>query len=185
MVSRHPYPADRAKAIEWAKGVLNATNRYVILDTETTGLEMTDEVIQLSVLGVNGVALLDTYIKPLIRQQIPAAATAIHHITMAMLTNAPSYVDIAPQLKQIVGDRIILCYNADYDRRLLMQTARLCKIEFVGGQWHCAMKEYARYRGDWDSRKRSYRWPRLPSGDHSALGDCRATLAIIESMAKA
>jgi len=185
MMNRHPYPADRAKAIEWAKGVLSATDRYVILDTETTGLEPTDEVIQLSVLGADGAALIDTYIKPLVRKTIPAAATAIHHITMAMLVNAPSFIDVAPQLKQVVGDRTILCYNADYDRRLLMQTARLCNVDFVGGHWHCAMKEYARYRGDWDSRKRSYRWPRLPSGDHSALGDCRATLAIIEGMAKA
>ena len=27
------------------------------------------------------------------------------------------------------------------------------------------------------------RWQKLPGGDHSALGDCRATLAILHEMA--
>lgn len=180
----HPRPADRVKSIEWAQGVLVDVGRYVVLDSETTGLDPTDEVIQLAVLGPDGTALLDTYIKPLVRKQIPAAAMAIHHISMTMLANAPSYVEVAPQLRSVIGDRAIICYNADYDKRLLAQTARLCKIEFIGGNWQCAMKQYARFRGDWDARKNDYRWARLPSGDHSALGDCRATLSIVELMAK-
>lgn len=180
----HPRPLDRSKSIEWAKGVLTDSERYLILDSETTGLDPTDEVIQLAVLGLDGVPRLDTFIKPLVRKQIPAGAMAIHHITMAMLANAPSYIEVAPQLKNMIGNRTIICYNADYDKRLLIQTARLCQVESVGGTWHCAMKQYARFRGEWDSRKNDYRWPRLPSGDHSALGDCRATLKIIETMAK-
>lgn len=181
---QHPQPADRVKSIEWAKQVLADPLDYVILDSETTGLEATDEVIQLSLLGLEGTPLLDTYVKPLTRTTISLTAMAIHHISIDMLKDAPSFIDIAPKLNAIISNRTIICYNADYDKRLLLQTARLCRVEFVGGNWHCAMKQYARFRGEWDARKNDYRWPRLPSGDHSALGDCRATLAVIEAMAK-
>ena len=184
MQNAHPRPADRVKSIDWAKSVLADPGRYVILDSETTGLDPTDEVIQLSVLALDGAPLLDTYIKPLVRTQIPAGAMAIHHINIAMLANAPSYIEVAPQLTSIIGDRTIICYNADYDKRLLMQTARLCKVPSISSPWQCAMKQYARFRGEWDSRKSDYRWPRLPSGDHSALGDCRATFKVIETMAR-
>lgn len=30
----------------------------------------------------------------------------------------------------------------------------------------------------------NYRWQRLPGGDHSALGDCWATLKVLQKMAE-
>ncbi len=87
MQTAHPHPIDRAKSVEWAKGVLADASRYAILDSETTGLDPTDEVIQLAVLGLDGTTRLNTYVKPLVRKQMPPGAMAIHHITMAMLAN--------------------------------------------------------------------------------------------------
>ena len=40
------------------------------------------------------------------------------------------------------------------------------------------------YAGQWDDYYQNYRWQRLPEGDHSALGDCRATLEVIRRMAQ-
>ena len=45
------------------------------------------------------------------------------------------------------------------------------------------MLMYAQFVGEWNPRHGDYRWQRLPSGDHSAIGDCRATLALIHKMA--
>ncbi|MDP9310326.1 MAG: hypothetical protein M3R24_05455 [Chloroflexota bacterium] len=47
------------------------------------------------------------------------------------------------------------------------------------------MLEYARFTGVWNTAKNDYRWHKLQDGDHTALGDCRATLATIEWMAEA
>ena len=42
---------------------------------------------------------------------------------------------------------------------------------------------YARFIGEWASWKDDYKWQKLPGGDHTALGDCIATLNIIKEMA--
>jgi DNA polymerase-3 subunit epsilon len=48
---------------------------------------------------------------------------------------------------------------------------------------HCAMQWYAQYVGEWHDYWGNYRWQRLPGGDHSALGDARATLSLLKRMA--
>jgi DNA polymerase-3 subunit epsilon len=45
------------------------------------------------------------------------------------------------------------------------------------------MHWYAQFVGDWNEYHGNYKWQRLPGGDHSALGDCRATLAVLKEMA--
>jgi DNA polymerase-3 subunit epsilon len=45
------------------------------------------------------------------------------------------------------------------------------------------MHWYSQWIGDWNDYHGNYKWQRLPGGDHSALGDCRATLAVLKQMA--
>jgi nucleoid DNA-binding protein len=54
----------RKKAIsQWAQQMLQQDG-WVMLDTETTGLERDDEVIELAVIGKDGTVLLDTLVRP-------------------------------------------------------------------------------------------------------------------------
>jgi hypothetical protein len=99
----------------------------------------------------------------------------------ALLAAASEWVVLA---EAVAGKRIV-AYNADYDRRLLKQTALMSGGRAPQAPWECAMIAYSRFVGEWDSRKNDYRFQRLPSGDHSAAGDCRATLRLIELMADA
>jgi hypothetical protein len=46
------------------------------------------------------------------------------------------------------------------------------------------MDWYSQFIGDWNDYYGSYCWQKLPGGDHSALGDCIATLEIIKLMAR-
>jgi DNA polymerase-3 subunit epsilon len=46
------------------------------------------------------------------------------------------------------------------------------------------MLQYAAYVGDWSEYRGSYRRQPLPGGDHTALGDALACLALIKAMAK-
>lgn len=57
-------------------------SNYIILDTETTGLDNTAEIVEISVINDQGEVLLDTLIKP--TKPIPGDATAIHGITNEM-----------------------------------------------------------------------------------------------------
>jgi DNA polymerase-3 subunit epsilon len=46
------------------------------------------------------------------------------------------------------------------------------------------MLKYAEFVGEWNDYHGNYRYQKLPGGDHTAVGDCRATLKVIKKMAK-
>lgn len=183
------------EAAEWARLLLDSKD-FVILDTETTGLDSTAQIVQIAVTDHEGIPLMDTLICPTV--PISPDATRIHGITDEMVMLQESFYTGFLKLLQAVGTKDVVIYNAQYDLRLIQQSLRAFSIhlEFLiserwgrrlftnGGQIHCAMLWYAQWVGEWNSAHGSYRWQKLPGGDHSALGDCRATLDVIKRMAK-
>lgn len=184
---------DRERTRAWAQQLLADT--FVILDTETTGLETDAEIVQLAIIDHTGAVLLDTLIKP--TQPIPRIATSIHGITDAMVADAPTFEDIFDLLLMAVGGKRCVIYNADYDLRMLHQSEQWHQMK-RNQDWPCmgmeawrllavwvdAMIPYSDWVGDWSEYHGNNRWQRLPSGDHSALGDARACLAVITRMAE-
>lgn len=178
---------DKARAAAWARQVLAEPDKYVILDTETTGLDSSAEVVQVAVIDPRGEVLLDTLVRPV--GTIPEAASRIHGITYKDVADAPGFADVLPQLQTACRGRTVIIYNADYDTRLLWQSAKaaggqeLClDARAATGVCNCAMHWYAQWVGE-IGQYGDYRWQRLPGGDHSALGDCRATLEVLKRMA--
>jgi DNA polymerase-3 subunit epsilon len=100
-----------------------------------------------------------------------------------MLAVAPNFPQVYELLVEILRNRMVIIYNASFDHRMLLQNCKLHEIEFEAFDTNCAMLMYSQWCGDWDYRRRNYRWQKLPGGDHSSLGDCRATLEIIKEMA--
>mgnify|MGYP001210636965 CR=1 FL=1 len=178
-----PDPKHRTEVIQWAKDLLADPDHHAIIDTETTGLSSSDEVIQVAAIDTSGKVLLNSFIKPIGRKTIPRAATEKHGITMKMLKDAPAYPEIAPALSDIVAKRNIVCYNAAFDGRLINQTAQKTGVPIIEDKWACAMLAYARYRQVWNFSRNGYLWHKLPRGEHSALGDCLAALDLIKEMA--
>lgn len=189
---------DRQQVIDWARALL-AEGSAVILDSETTGLDTTDEIVQLAIIDLSGQVLLDTYVKPSI--PIPAAAQRIHGITDAMVASSPTFDQVWPQIATILAGRSTVIYNASYDTSKLVGSRACAGGAYEGdisGWWHryeqadaeiqalrfeCAMERYAIYYGDYSDYFGSYKWKPLPGGDHSALGDAKATLNLIKRMA--
>lgn len=79
-------------------------------------------------------------------------------------------------LKHLTG-KLVLIYNAAFDQPIIERQFGI-EIETA-----CVMMMYSEFVGDWSDYWGNYRWQRLPGGDHSAIGDCRATLRIIREMA--
>ena len=174
---------DRRTAARWAQGVLDDTGA-IILDTETTGLDIYDQVIEVSIINLAGEPLLDTLVKHNLPGVIPPDVSRIHGITQEMVADAPTFLDIYPDLRKILtrASRIII-YNAEFDHRLLNQTRRAWKLPlFKPAQLECAMNWYAQWYGEWSNHHEDYRWQPL-NGGHRALGDCQATLERIKKMA--
>lgn len=175
--------SDRRSAAEWAAKRLEQED-FVILDTETSGLGPEDEVIEIGVLAPDGLVLLDVALKPVML--IDEEAAAVHHLTRERLFRATTFPAVWNALVEILAGQVVIVYNAAFDQRMLAQTCRRYGLEEIvsAREWSCAMHHYAAFVGDWNQRRQSYRWPKLQGGDHSAIGDCRATLRVLQEMAR-
>ncbi|MEV0970935.1 3'-5' exonuclease [Microtetraspora glauca] len=182
--------AERWRSIRWADEMLRSN--AVILDTETTGTDPnTDRAVQIGVIDMRGNVLLDTLVDPGV--PIPAEASAIHGYLDADVAGQLPFAQVLPRLSAVLTgpDRPVVVYNSRYDGRLLRaEVARIRSLDYAmawssGFSWKCAMTVYGWFRGEWDARRSDWRRHALPGGDHSAVGDCRAVLRLIESMAEA
>lgn len=188
-MGRHTNPRDRTAAQQWAQALFRLPNFHII-DTETTGTGKSDQVIQIGVIDKHGEIVLDTLVKP--TRRVPQGAIDVHGITNERLVDAPTLSDLYTLISGKLAGTPLIAYNMDFDWRLLQQTFAIHKLPlFRAGKRHCAMKEYAKYRGV--RGKYGYRWHKLVvaaqnenvvvKDAHSALGDVYMTLGILQRMA--
>jgi DNA polymerase III epsilon subunit-like protein len=167
---------------------------FVVLDTETTGLNAGSEIVSIAIIDPDGHTLLDTLVHPV--KSIPADATRIHGITNDMVKDAQGLpVDT---IHNLLDGRNVIVYNADYDMTMLYRSVRAAGLSDVDWEmlanWHCAMQTFAEIYGDWNDYHQSYRWQKLATacryyeipveGAHGALADCQMTLKVCEAMLK-
>lgn len=164
------------------------------MDTETTGLGPQDQIVEIAIIDSYGSVLLNTLIKPTI--PIPLAATEIHGISNEDTANAPSLADVLPEILAILKDRTIIIYNANYDLRLLKQSAKAHNLTVdLSEKVYCAMEMYAEFYGDWNDYHQSYQWKKLevaakqcgieiPHNLHRAITDAELTRQLTLFIAK-
>jgi len=189
--------------IDWCRRVVASEDRYVIVDTETTG--MYGEVIDLAILDMKGTPLYNKLIRPSCLKPgskilcIDPDARAKHRISDDMLFDAPTLLDEWYDICQIVAGRTIITYNAKFDSERITYSLRkhgmhLC--ESCQWQYQCAMLGYAQFYDApprWEGAGPA--WQALgtacsqqgirlnPKFMHRALSDCLATLALIRQIA--
>jgi DNA polymerase-3 subunit epsilon len=169
---------------------------FVVLDTETTGIDYRAEIVQIGIIDVSAATLLDTLVRP--ARRIPPDATAIHGITDEMVASAPTIADVTDQICAAIRRRVVIIYNAEYDMRLLNQSSRSRGLDTnwrdQAQRWVCAMLAYAEHRGEPGRRYGEFKWHRLEVAAgyegisvgraHTALDDCRTTLALVRKLAE-
>lgn len=184
-------------------GVSNVARQWlsqepVILDTETTGLGANAEIIELALIDCEGRVLINSRLQP--TENIEPEATAVHGITDEMLVDAPTISDFIPELMKHLKGRQAIIYNADFERRMLLQSAAkygMASEEFAyvldQSCQSCLMKLYARYRGEWNDKYGQYKWQSLESAAaqcgirhdnaHNALADTQTALELLRNLA--
>lgn len=155
----------------------------VVLDTETTGLNYDDEIVEVAVVDAPGTLQFSALVKP--SKPIPPDATAIHGITNEMVAQARTWPEIWPTVKEIVGARSLFAYNSDFDARMVRQTSKIYELDQISS-WLCLMNLWIEYHG-------LERWQRLDNvcyeigiapGGHRALGDAMAAREVLRWLAK-
>lgn len=166
---------------------------FVVLDTETTGLHNA-EIIQMGLIGADGKVLMNDLIKPV--RPIPEDAIRIHGITNEMVADKPGMIYFYNQIKDFISGRNVIVFNVAYDQKILYDALEIAGIERVEwsaiAKWWCAMEAFSEIKGDWNAKRKSYKWQSLtkacehyqiPMIDaHDALGDCQSTLHICRKM---
>lgn len=186
-------------------------NDWCILDTETTGVETEDEIIEIAIIDGKGEVLLDQMVRPF--RHINPRAQEKHGISKEMLVRKPSFAQVLPQIIEVLSRfKRIIVYNAEFDHRLFRQSVKKAGAQVFmspGGkdllerstaeqkywlpvQWVCFMEIYAQHWGELGHR--GYKWQKLElacyqqevqvdGSWHRAQGDCQATLALIKTLA--
>ena len=98
------------------------TRPLVCIDLEATGvMQGRDRIVQIATATIlpNGlVTLWESLVNP--EMPIPAETTAVHGITDAMVTTAPTFAQVAPTLSALLLGSDLAGYNVErFDRRLL------------------------------------------------------------------
>ena len=199
---------DDSNEIERAREWLSRDD-VVILDTETTGLHQGAHIVAISVIDTKGNILLNTYVKPPdpIDESLSykdydwygneiekPTAFAINGIGNETVKDAPTFDAIWLTLQPLLEGKLVLAYNVDFDQGMIDDHyARYGTLETLDCKWYCVMNWYAMYHGEWDERRRNYRWVRLTyacdeqhveiDNAHDAHGDCLLTLGLIRAIA--
>lgn len=172
---------DRSEVVQCVQEFIKQDN-WVILDTETTGLGDA-EIVEIAVINPQGQTLINTLVRPSI--PIPDEAIAIHGITNEMVADAPTFLEIYPDLRQVLLNKNILIYNDEADRRFLNYCCKIHNLPKLGfkGRTYCLMHWYAMWYGEYSSYWEDYKWQPL-CGGHRALEDCLAALKKLQEIAQ-
>lgn len=163
------------------------TEDTLIIDTETTGLTGTDQVIELAVINGLGHILMDVRVKPTV--VINHYAEQVHGISAESLRNMPLWPQYHTQFSRLIENKRLIAFNSPFDTRLLEQTADAHGLPLRVEAGGCAMQLSVDRFGSTNS----YGTISLSNATraagvsfqgkaHSALGDALTTLALIRQI---
>ncbi|MDX5880822.1 MULTISPECIES: 3'-5' exonuclease [unclassified Bacillus cereus group] len=117
---------------------------YVMLKVETTGLTSWDEIIQIAIVDQDEKVLLHTYLQP--EAEISTEARYKHGKENKDLVNEPKWVEIYPQVKEIIENNRVFVFNAEFVLRLLQATNGRYDLPYMDcKKVECLMWRYSCY----------------------------------------
>lgn len=169
-------------------------NKYIIIDTETTGFHPYDgdELLQVSIIDTDGNVLFDEYFKPQHRTEWKEAEQ-VNGISPEMVADRPAISEKISEINAIIENSdTIIGYNTQFDIGFLKANGAIVPddLETVD-----VMEDFAKIYGEWNDQRGSYKWQKLTiAADyygydwsehkeaHNSLGDCYATLYVYKKL---
>ena len=156
-------------------------NKYVVLDFETTGINMyhDDEVVQVAIINQDDEVLINELCKPK-RHFSWSNAQRVHGISPSDVKDKLSFEDYINVVKDIFDNcEFIVCYNTAFEQGILKNYG----VDVEKYKFRDPMKEFAPIYGEMGNRGR-YKWKSLTVcaeyygyefTAHDALEDVKAT----------
>lgn len=180
----------KSNAIELARKIIE--QKPVYLDTETTGLDRDDEIVEISIVDFDGSLLFSSLVKP--SRPIPPDAQRIHHISNTDVASAPAWPILWPNVRSYLYGRTIAAYNTSFDLRMMQQSHARYHLT-----WRESLKSidvlaiFSDFRGVWDPVRRSLKFFKLEEAgaffnipllnEHRSEADALLVRAVLHSIA--
>lgn len=161
---------------------------FAVVDVETTGTSPGDgaRMTEVAVMQVDGGTLTREYstlLDP--ARPIPDWVSRLTGITDEMVEDAPSFGEVASDVRSLLEDRIFVAHNASFDWRFVSEEMRRASSLLPVGPRLCTLRLARRALPDLDRRGldalASYYGVEVEDR-HRAAGDARATVTILNRL---
>lgn len=110
-------------------------NDALFLDTETTGVDESAEIIEIAVIDKEEWPVYETLVLTTEGTYHAKAGSPARHRGNAMVAEALRFWEIHGDLCRKLKGRLLRAYGADFDTRLIRQTCELYKLENLSCRW--------------------------------------------------
>ncbi len=157
--------------------------RALIIDTETIGSGPTVEIIEIAIGDVAGNVVYETLVHPTFHP-LPMPSK-IHRFGKSEFINAPYWTDIWPKISSLIDGKLLVAYNAAFDRRALAATCFRHQQTSSERGWRCALQLVKKAMGIRKSPtlNEACAYFGLAGGNHRAGRDVQATYHLLKALA--
>lgn len=155
---------------------------YVVLDLETTGLDVENDCItEIAVIKVVDNNVVDTFSTLVYtNKSLTPFITELTGINNSMLDKAPRIENVLPKVYNFIGDSVVIGHNVSFDLDMLDAAYLRCNIQPPSSTFIDTMRLARTLFKDMDRYRLSdlLEYLNIPrSNAHRALGDVQSTLA--------
>lgn len=159
------------------------TNRFAVLDLETTGLftGYHHRVIEIALVCIDSRGAVEDEYSTLINPERDLGPSDIHGIFGSDLTSAPFFSEVAGDILDRLEGRILTCHNFRFDHDFLSAELRRCDYAMPPIEGLCTMTMARRLHSGKSHRLRDCCEAQGLShlNEHDALSDARATVHLL------
>lgn len=123
------------------KGKVDFPDKQVVLDVETTGLELDDRIVEICMVErTRGVVTNTLSIRVNPERTISESARRVHGITNDMVKDAPKFSEIAEQVVEMLNEAEVIGHNVSFDLGMVERELELLGIDMPEHQSCCTLQ---------------------------------------------
>lgn len=159
--------------------ITGTPDSYIVFDLETTGFnKVNDKILEIGAIRyVNNAEeeRFHSYVNP--HRRIPREATAVNHITLNTVKDAPDIDSVLKDFIIFIGNYPLIAYNSDFDMNFIQYN---CQCEFgitLDNDVIDALPLARKYLSELPNKKLETvkQHFKLKVGSHNAIDDCIVT----------
>jgi DNA polymerase III epsilon subunit family exonuclease len=127
------------------RGAACRPSGYAVFDCETTGVRpAVDEIVSFALVLLDPDGVQTGEWSSLVRpsRPIPAAATAVHGLRDEDVAGAPSFPELAAELRDLLDGQVFVAHNADFDLAMVQTAFRRVRIDYQPAAVACTLDAF-------------------------------------------